>query len=400
MTTFTGVIDSVRRVARGSALAADAVLGATVLSLINTADFDEEIGGTVGVNGQVVQYLTVDEDLSTITLATGLTAAAFADDFVAVWDTVNQVGATEVRAFVGTGDDIDEGAAIDARVNLSLVHLLTIGDRDENLGEAAQVQQIEDEWVVMDLPGITPLISGTIVDSTLLVYDGTPASGSLLASIAGTSKTDTYGNAIQQGLHMLQTLAHPLSARVDLSLQSGGGGSLLLGNYGGPEDLVIDHNPASALDSALKLKAESGSLGIQIGSGPPGNYYARDMTWSMALATGVLTQLTTFTTVRQHTDYGTPWSAGVFTAPVDSYYDLSLYLSNTNIAASTQIITMIRHNGNNAAADNTNNTARGSSCGISGLWLANGDTITFHCQQTGVAGSPVCSGNAQVMRRL
>jgi microcystin-dependent protein len=164
MSSITGIIDSVREVPLGTALSADAAIGATVLNVIDTTDFDARVGGTASLNGNLVTYTGVNDDALTVTISPGLTAAASADDFLAIWDTVNGVAAIEVRAAVTSNDVIDQGSAIDARVNLSLVPFLWIGDRDTGAGEVCEcVTEDGTTWTLTDLPGVTAQVRGDLI---------------------------------------------------------------------------------------------------------------------------------------------------------------------------------------------------------------------------------------------
>ena len=164
MTTITGIIDSVKQVMLGSTLDADAAIGATVLTLVDSSDFDGRTGGTVVINGTNYPYIGVDSDNELLTLGTPLTAAATQDDPVLIWDSVTSSIASEVQAGIMAQDEADaQGDAIIARVNLSLIPLLPLGPRDPGNGEVAKCEIIDDEWVLTDLPGATPLIRGELM---------------------------------------------------------------------------------------------------------------------------------------------------------------------------------------------------------------------------------------------
>lgn len=161
MTTFTGVIDNVQQVILGSVLSADAASGATVLSVVDTSDFDDREASTINLAGTTYTCLSVDEIANTITLSTGLATAALTDDPVIVWDTITNTAAFEVRAHVvHPAIDAEQGVAVDARVNLALVTLLPLGPRDVGLGEVAECTEVDGVWKLTDLPSVTPQLQG------------------------------------------------------------------------------------------------------------------------------------------------------------------------------------------------------------------------------------------------
>jgi hypothetical protein len=164
MTTINGIIDNVKQVMLGSTLDADAAAGATVLTILDSSDFDGRSGGTVQINGVNYPYIGVDFDNELLTLGTPLTAAAVQDDPVLIWDSVTSAPASEVHANIQSQDEADaQGDAIVARVSLSLVPLLPLGPRDPGNGEVAQCELIDSQWVLTDLPGVTPQIRGELL---------------------------------------------------------------------------------------------------------------------------------------------------------------------------------------------------------------------------------------------
>ena len=140
----------------GSVLDADYAIGATVLSLVDTSDFDE-LGGGVVINGVSYTYSGKDTDNETITLTTGLTAAVVADDRVDI-----SPASEEKWAMIDLQASED---AISARVPLMLYDRLALGVRDPLLQETVLTYIDESgDWVVFDLIGQIPHVDGGYVD--------------------------------------------------------------------------------------------------------------------------------------------------------------------------------------------------------------------------------------------
>jgi hypothetical protein len=86
--TFHAVVKGVHVEVLGDTIASAASIGATTLTVRDVADFDED-GGYLRLNDVVLEYLSCDDDTSTITLAVALVAAAAVDDKVDAWDKAN-----------------------------------------------------------------------------------------------------------------------------------------------------------------------------------------------------------------------------------------------------------------------------------------------------------------------
>lgn len=231
----------------------------------------------------------------------------------------------------------------------------------------------------------------------VLFYDGTPAVGNLLMALSAAAGTDAFGNNYAKGLSLM---GDNISGFLQYMRNDGTIQGTIYDN--GPGNGIVVSTPSGQalfIRSGTQFLLVDDAIGYQFNNGPGGKYYAADMSWSQALTSGTFTQINGFTILQRNTDYGGQFAAGVFTSPVDSFYDGSLYM-DTPGAGATQMLTAIRRNGSNVAMNNTPNTGRGANCAFSSLWLAQGDTVTFHVQQTGVAGNPVCTGLAQIARRL
>ena len=122
-TSIHGLTTGVYAEDLGDQLATDQVIDDTVLHVNDVCDFDE-LGGYLLLNDAVLEYLTVDDDDSTITLAAPLTAAAAVDDRVDVWDQANNQKATAYKAVVTNLDGFEDAAPIEAVVSDQLAHAL------------------------------------------------------------------------------------------------------------------------------------------------------------------------------------------------------------------------------------------------------------------------------------
>lgn len=153
-----GRILGVETKTRGSALDEDAVAAATTLVVADAGDFDED-GGWLTINGQLVEYTAVDDDEGTISLATGLDAAAEDGDAVHVWSTLYEEVVEYQVATVELDGERDNPEQVEAEVS-ELIGDLPEGDRG-GPGESCTLQLIEDgdgdpdsdEWEVVAVGG-------------------------------------------------------------------------------------------------------------------------------------------------------------------------------------------------------------------------------------------------------
>lgn len=119
-----GTVTSVEAHRMGSELTADAAISDTVLAVDFTADFSEE-GGTLEIAGATLDYVTVDPDAETVTLAAPLAVAAETSEPVLVVP-AGEVG-VEWVAHVAT----DEGDTIHATIPTALIGYFPEGTYDE-----------------------------------------------------------------------------------------------------------------------------------------------------------------------------------------------------------------------------------------------------------------------------
>lgn len=122
MADIHGKLVSVTEQNVGDAFAATAASSATTLTLYDVSDFDED-GGHVSIAGVVYAYDSVDMDLDTIHLTTGLTASAAIDDTVLLWDNDQGTVVSERIAMV-TMDGQGDGDPLTADIDHSLSALL------------------------------------------------------------------------------------------------------------------------------------------------------------------------------------------------------------------------------------------------------------------------------------
>lgn len=151
--SMTGHVHGVFRVTQGHTLAAAADVGDTVLYMESTSDFDEE-GGQVLVSGDVYDYVGIDPDADTLTLATPLSVAAAYEDPVDVFDP--EIGSTVVVGYEASVmlDDADPtGRTITVDVQHGLVPMLEESTRG-GPGEAVTlVRDGEHDWTIWQVDG-------------------------------------------------------------------------------------------------------------------------------------------------------------------------------------------------------------------------------------------------------
>lgn len=117
-----GTLVSISEQTMGDTLTASFAIGATTLSVVDAADFDEG-GGSVLIGGNVYTYDSADLDLDTIHLTSGLTVSASLGDAVSVWDPDGAVVVTERVALV-QADDQEDGDPLTVDIDHSLASVL------------------------------------------------------------------------------------------------------------------------------------------------------------------------------------------------------------------------------------------------------------------------------------
>lgn len=146
-----GKVVAVFVVPTGDELELDAVTGQTVLQLSDVADFSET-GGQVQINETTYPYMGIDDDLNTLTLATGLVEDVPMDTKVFLYPLSNEKWAM-VQVV-----DIEE--PVDARIPHQLTDLFDEGVRDLGDQESVSIVLEGGDWVVRDVIGKEPSIDG------------------------------------------------------------------------------------------------------------------------------------------------------------------------------------------------------------------------------------------------
>lgn len=158
--TMHGHVTALVRQGDGDHLAADAVVGATTLTVLDVADFSEG-GGQLRVGTEVYDYIAINDDTSTITLvAPGLSAPAETDDPVDVWDPEAEAGVLE---FVATVVDDTTEDVIQAVVEHDLADRMADNIRGL-IGESVVCEEDSDGiWILTRVLGRSPEIDGDYV---------------------------------------------------------------------------------------------------------------------------------------------------------------------------------------------------------------------------------------------
>ncbi|WP_109507363.1 hypothetical protein [Nocardioides speluncae] len=165
MTQERGHLSAVDQRWDGDELTAAALVNATVLTVGDVADFDEE-GGWLRLNGVIMPYLTIDDTLATITLANPLAAAAAVEDRVEVWDADNSQPVTEYVGHVIL-DGQEDGDPVEASIDHALVPLLTQTIRTEG-GESVVLDWDGDDLRIVKVDGKQPIGDATYIDPDTL----------------------------------------------------------------------------------------------------------------------------------------------------------------------------------------------------------------------------------------
>lgn len=172
----SGRIVSVSSELFGDELAADATTGDTVLHVLDAGDFDELEGGTLQLNGEIIDYIAVDNDADTLTLATGISADAAAGDRVYVWDAITLAVAREVTAYVMPPGKQANADPLPAKVLQALAPQLADGNREDDKGESVTIQLVGTQWTVIDVVGKEPAVTAAFgaVQASAFAYTSTP----------------------------------------------------------------------------------------------------------------------------------------------------------------------------------------------------------------------------------
>jgi hypothetical protein len=269
----------------------------------------------------------------------------------------------------------------------------------------------------------TITISGAGV--ALLVYDGTPQAHSLILAISSVAGVDAYGNPYaagltlqtytnQSGTHLAPVTWYDQNRNVSNTLTGGDTGmvttvsqlwAVLVQNNTNTQ-LAVNQNEVDVIGLPFYVKpilgnsliafGVAGNGDMYLGAGPGGKYYARTATFSVSIPASVVTTITATTNMASASDYGSCFTAGVFTAPVAAFYDV--YLHVNGVVGSTNTQASIRVNGavvgqNQTATSNVDVT-------VSALWyLAAGDTVSFTIFHNASTAQTV-NGHHALSRRL
>jgi hypothetical protein len=153
-----GTLLDVQTVNIGSQTSADLAVGTVVVPVYDSMAFDE-IGGLVRIGDTVYTYVSVDQDLSQITLATGLTRAIVTDDPVELYPT-----AQAKKALVDLGIDDGDFEGVWAAVPQGMVLTLPDGLRDPGSAETVLVdERASGELVLSDATAAADIDPNTIL---------------------------------------------------------------------------------------------------------------------------------------------------------------------------------------------------------------------------------------------
>lgn len=186
MTAYeTGVVTEASDQPLGDELLTDHAAGATILTVGDAGDFNEN-GGTLvlglddaGAAQEVVTYTSADLDFDTIALSTPLAAAWSAET------PVRPYPVTRGRRALVELDD--EGGAVEARVPFSMVDRLPVGTRLASTAERVVLTMEGEEYVVGDVLGRQPVIDGTFVNGKNRIIYSTSDPSEDGAEVAGDS---------------------------------------------------------------------------------------------------------------------------------------------------------------------------------------------------------------------
>lgn len=184
----------------GSSLVADTPAGATSITVYDAAEFDDQDGGSLSINDQVIAYTSVNDDTGVITLAAGLSAAADEGDQVLVYDPLDQKIAVDKRADVVLDGSDDNTDPIDASIALHLVDKLDTGIRGDT-GESVLLEEDAGDWRVIDALGIAQRTAVKVLDDLddVTIDPARLADRKSLAYNAADDQWEPYGPVVLEG---------------------------------------------------------------------------------------------------------------------------------------------------------------------------------------------------------
>ena len=175
-----GRVLEVAEVPAGSEAALVHTVGETLVTLYDTSDFSDG-GGEALIGDIVYEYLSKDDDLDTLLLASPLEFDLDEDEEVFV-----HPGSVVKEATV----QMDEEDAVMARVPHQLFGLMDTGVREENAQESIQLTMDSGEWVITDLIGQSFTMHGGYISEGSLpdpTAPTTPPAGSPeITDLSGT----------------------------------------------------------------------------------------------------------------------------------------------------------------------------------------------------------------------
>jgi hypothetical protein len=179
--TTSGKITATRKSPVGTNLAQAHASGATSLVVVDPFPFDED-GGTLDVNGVTYTYTGWDDDTDTITLTTGLTAAAEVGDPVLLLPLETEMVAIVVED--------ESGEQIESDVRHADASSLPEGPVTAEV--TASLVLDGDRWLIDDIIGRTPtpdagMLTGTVPNAVLDDTDFAQDLAQALADIAQQS---------------------------------------------------------------------------------------------------------------------------------------------------------------------------------------------------------------------
>jgi hypothetical protein len=257
VTVEIGAVHSVRSDILGAYLTAAAASSATTLVVDSVLDFSED-GGQLTLNGVTYTYTAIDPTALTITLATGLTGAAAAQDHVTLTPDARNVSAL---VMVDHAED-----ALTVRVPHGLIPYLTEGIRAEGSRETVLFDELNGEFSIVEIVNKQPVLDGTVIDPTTAPHphDGLPPS---------TSPTPTVAGSIRQFFLSWDPVTNtdPVTYDVHMSLTAGftPGPTTLVGSTEGTTFVVQVENPDYTVSYYFRVVARdddgSAAAGTEVG---------------------------------------------------------------------------------------------------------------------------------------
>jgi hypothetical protein len=187
ITRQRGTVEFVEAGTIGTEVTTPPTVGAFTLAVDDLSNFPPE-GGLIDIDqtGDPLAYRSylIDPDgdgmTGTVTMVSAITTAYPAGTRVDVW--IDDEPAMDWTAAILTSD----GGVVPASIAAPIISILKEGQRPLGEGERVVMSWLDEEWVVQEIEGVTPVVDGDSMDPTFISLDNALAGSVFAAYYNGT----------------------------------------------------------------------------------------------------------------------------------------------------------------------------------------------------------------------